>query len=105
MTDSELRDYISDMFLMVWRDATAGLGAEKHVVCNSATEMVVKRIKVHDKTLKQKLLEALPEDKYMPTESVDGYKNNRFTDAHHKGFNESLSDVTKAIEQVYGDEK
>ena len=40
----ELEEYIADMFRMVWRDASAGLGAEKEVVCRSATTMTMKRI-------------------------------------------------------------
>lgn len=51
----ELEEYIKDMFLMVWRDATVGLGAEKHVVCNSATSLVMNKVEALKQELKQSL--------------------------------------------------
>lgn len=57
---AELRDYVHDMFLMVWRDATAGLGAEKHVVCNSATELVLKRLTTElERAVREAMIDAL----------------------------------------------
>ena len=43
MGDEELREYILDMFKMVWRDAL--MANDKNVVCTSATSMVMRKIK------------------------------------------------------------
>lgn len=55
VTEDNIEETIKDMFLMTWRDATAGLGAEKHVVCNAATSIVMRRIKAQQTALIERI--------------------------------------------------
>lgn len=64
-----------------------------------AFEYVESWLAAHDQALKQKLLEALPEKKSWKTVPP----NLGMEDAEARGHNQALSDVTSAIERVYGE--
>lgn len=65
-------------------------------------EAMLPIIAQHDQTLKQKLLAALPEKKIVPNE---GKLDRAGWAVHDKAIahNQVLSDITKTIEEVYGE--
>lgn len=88
-SQDSIDDYIKDMFLMVWRDATIGLGADKHVVCNSAIAMVMKRVEAWHNT---QLKAAIPEKKQV-------WNTDKSVDSLYEiqGYNQAVTDMERNL--------
>lgn len=79
-----------------------GLNDEDHEDDEEAApleKIIIQLIQDHDKNLRDELLEALPEEYDIRPEITKYFRDKKECEA----FNEALSEVTQAINKVYGD--